>query len=195
MIAAPQDFASCNGARAVVFDRHDADRFVFDGEWTWVLYLRYFDPVSFVRNAFEVGAKRANRIPLDPLVFTEYGDGPLDTDRSRELVYGELPALDSACFDAMRGFALALQRDKRTFTVVTTPLNPEWRRRYDANGTVLDGFERTLEAAMAGTGAKLRDARKTTQFERAAFTDAIHLRWSAVRDFSASIVRALPPRP
>src|SRR5690606_7686769 len=41
------------------------------------------------------------RSEWDPLVFNRYGDGPLVTDDSRPLLYGQPEALDRNCFNAL----------------------------------------------------------------------------------------------
>jgi hypothetical protein len=190
MIAAPQDFAQCASAPPA-FDVADADRYVFERAPKWSFYLRYFDPISLVRNAVQVAAKRANRIPLDPLVFTPYGDGPLDTDTSRDLTYGAIASLDDACFDAVHAFASRMRDTHREFAVATTPLNPEWISRYDASRRVELQFVTTLDHALAGTEASLWNADRQTHFGAAAFTDAIHLRWSAAHAFSEQLVEGI----
>jgi hypothetical protein len=167
---------------------------VFGRASRWPYYLRYFDPISLLRNAREVAAKRANEIPLDPLVFTAYGDGPLDTAESRELTYGAMATLDDSCFGALHSLALRLRDSSRAFTVVTTPLNPSWKSRYDAAGSVASEYEAGLAHALDDTGAVLWNAAEETHFESAAFTDAIHLRWSAAHAFSEQIVHRLAPR-
>jgi hypothetical protein len=192
MIASPQDFAQCANVPPA-FDVADAERYVFERAPTWSFYLRYFDPISLVRNAREVAAKRGNRIPLDPLVFTRYGDGPLDTTSSRDLTYGAIPSLDPACFNAVREFAGRMRDTRRELTVATTPMNPTWSARYDAHGLTTSAFASGLDRALAGTDAALWNAERQTHFDATAFTDAIHLRWSAAHRYSEQVVDGIDP--
>lgn len=187
MIASPQDFAHCASVPPA-FDVGDAERYVFERAPTWSFYLRYFDPLSLVRNAREIAAKRGNRVPLDPLVFTRYGDGPLDTTQSRDLTYGAIASLDAACFEALRSFAGRMRDTSRELTVATTPLNPLWKSRFDPSGRIVAQYAAELDRALAGTHAALWNVDLQTHFDAAAFTDAIHLRWSAAHAYSEQLV-------
>ena len=114
LIASPQDFSECSLHREAVFNRQDADDYVYGGASPWPYYLRYFSPVSLLGNARRVDDKRANRVKLDPLVFTAYGDGPLNTaDSLHGLGYGRPEPLDPACFQALESLAQRLQKEGR----------------------------------------------------------------------------------
>jgi hypothetical protein len=194
MVTGPQDFISCPDS-AIVFDLEDASRFVFEREATWSFYLRYFDPVSFVRNA----VLRADK-PNDQLTqarataLTAYGDGPLQS-RGGRLGFGHLPRLDQRCFDALQSFAQQLSREKRELMVVATPLNPRWKAIYDAAGTGRNGFARDVSKALAGTGAKYWNADEAgaVSFPEA-FYDAIHMRWFSANKFTEQILREIHRR-
>jgi hypothetical protein len=188
MIASPQDFGACADKHAA-FDRGDADRYVFDHASRWTFYARYFDPLSLIRNTLAIARLRTDQDPWDAMVFTPYGDGPLDTDKTRDLVYGRLPGLDPVCFAAVRRLALELQGDKRRFMVVMTPINPEWKARYDAGMRLGSEFERSLSQALAGTDASYWNADREGNFGEEAFTDAIHLRWSSATRLSEMVVQ------
>lgn len=188
MLAVPQDFTGCTPVATRVFDTRDADAYVFGKAWRWGFYYRYFDPVSLIRNAGGISARRQNRIPLDPLVFTPTGDGPLDTAVSRGAL-GDLamPAFEGVCFAAMRNMAQRLQERGIRLTVVTMPLKPEWQRLYDPARQVRTEFAGKLDAALAGTDARHWDAGEATSLSDADFTDAIHIRWSAATVLSSAI--------
>ena len=114
LIESPQDFSKCSINRKAVFNRQDADDYVYGGASPWPYYLRYFSPVSLLGNARRVDDKRANRVKLDPLVFTAYGDGPLNTaDSLHGLGYGRPEPLDPACFQALESLAQRLQKEGR----------------------------------------------------------------------------------
>ena len=188
MPAVPQDFTSCNSVATRVFDAQDADAYVFGGAWRWEFYYRYFDPVSLIRNAAGISARRHNQIPLDPLGFTPTGDGPLDTTVSREAL-GDLamPPFEGACFIAVRNMAQRLQEHGIRLTVLAMPLKPEWQRLYDPAGQIRREFAGKLDAALAGTKARHVDGGETASLSDADFTDAIHIRWSAATVFSRAI--------
>jgi len=191
MIAGLQDFETC-AERGAAFDVADADRFVFEKARKWDYYVRYFDPVSLLRNASNIAEERAPTEPLNgALVFTKYGDGPMDTKKSRELLYGPIGKLDDACFASVRKFALAMQRAGKELLFVSAPLHPEWKMQHDPSAQLRDSFERKILAALAGTGARRWDGDKEGDLDAAAFFDGIHLRWSAVRGFTEKLMRAL----
>ena len=189
LIAAPQDFAECSKKPTVVFDREDVDNFIYGGASRWPYYMRYFSPISLVGNARKIKDERANL-----LSFTRFGDGPLDITRSLETMgYGPPLPLESACFEALRSLATRLQRDGRQFIVVTTPLHPDWKAQVDPDGKFLADFDGKIRGALKATNARYWDADKEWKPDRAAFTDAIHLRWSVAKDFSVALARQLRP--
>ncbi len=193
LIVGPQDFKNCRDP-ARVFDFDDASQFVFERKPSWRFYLRYFDPVSLLRNAI-LRARRAN----DPLTqarsvaLTEYGDGPIET-RGRDLLFGHLPKLDQLCFDALYSLATRLSNEGRKVMVVATPIHPEWTALYDADGAVRDNFARGVEKALMNTGAEYWNAEEAGILSGAdAFVDAVHMRWSAAGNFTKQILRELHP--
>lgn len=192
MIASPQDFETCRMHPAALFDKEGADSFVFANAWRWSFYFRYFDPASLVRNMQRVAAMRANIDPINSLVFTRFGDGPLDTTASKAtLEYGEVRGFDPSCFIALQSLARRLASEDRRLVVVNTPLHPEWKRRYDPQGTLLRSLEGNVLAALVGTNGHYWDGDSVAPMEAQAFIDGIHLRWSAVRVFSEALARAL----
>nr|WP_236614270.1 hypothetical protein [Stutzerimonas azotifigens] len=191
MIVDPQDFAGCWRVRDAVFDRRDADAYVYGQASPWWYYVRYFAPVSLVRNALSVKAQRAAQIEMDPLVFSRYGDGPLQTASSRGLYYGHPEALDRSCFAALQSLATRLHGEGRELTVVSTPLHPEWKARHDPDGLFLADFDSRLLGSLKGTPAQYWNADREWNASTDAFVDAIHLRWSAARDFSVALAQQL----
>lgn len=131
MVADPQDFTGCWRVPDAVFSRSDADAYLAEQATPWGYYMRYFSPRSLVRNALTIKDQRAGRSEWDPLVFNRYGDGPLVTDDSRPLLYGQPEALDRNCFNALATLSQRLEREGRRFTMVATPLHPQWKERYD----------------------------------------------------------------
>ena len=75
--------------------------------------------------------------------------------------------------------------------VVTMPMHPDWVARHDADGSVRRGMARRVETAIAGTGADLWNAAAAGVLPAEAFTDALHIRWSATGLFTRAIVRNL----
>jgi hypothetical protein len=193
MIVDPLDFAGCSTVAAAVFDRRDADAYVYGQGSAWLPYMRYFTPGSLLRNARTVKAQRAGQVEFDPLVFNRYGDGPLDTRNSRALLYGQPDALDPTCFAALDSLAQRLQREGRPLTVVATPLHPQWKAEHDGDGRLLAAFDSALRQTLERTGARLWNADTEYRVGEAAFVDAIHLRWSAAQTLSVDLAARLAP--
>lgn len=190
LIAAPQDFEDCTSTRAELFDTADADAFLAERGFSPRFYLRYFDPFSLVRNARTIARQRVGDHPIDPLVFDAYGDAPLHTDRTADLGYGPVERLDPACFSALRRLAASLAAEGRRLVVATTPINPEWRLRFDPDGRQMRELVAKMDNAVAASGATVWAGDQEAAPGVAAFTDAIHIRWTAAQEFSRAMVRA-----
>ena len=194
LIASPRDFSQCSIHREAVFNRNDADDFLYNGTSQWPYYLQYFSPVSLLDNARRVKDRRTNKVELDPLVFTAYGDGPLNTaDSHLGLVYGKPEPLDAVCFQALKSLAQRLQKEGRQFTVVSSPLHPDWKAREDASGAFINDFDVRVVKALKTTDARYWNADTEWKTANTSFTDALHLRWSAAREFSAALAKQLQP--
>ena len=191
MIADPQDFAGCWRVPAAVFNREHVDPYVYEGDSRWGYYMRYFSPKSLARNALTVKAQRAGQIEWDPLVFNRYGDGPLITDNTRKLLYGRPDPLDRNCFAALRKMSERLAQDGRNLMVVSTPLHPEWKEKYDPDGTFLADFDKRLEDALQLHGGTYWNADKDWSTPTDSFVDAVHMRWSAVQEFTVALAEQI----
>lgn len=192
MIAAPQDFAGCQAKPTEVFDREDVSDYVNEKASPWPYYIRYFAPGSIVNNARNIKARRSNEVQLDPLVFDRFASGPLDTDKSRStLLYGTPDPLEPECFEALGELAERLHDQGRQLTVVSTPLHPEWKAKVDPDGNFRKAFNDQIAAALDDTHATYWDADSEWSTEPSWFTDAIHLRWSAVQDFTSAVMHHL----
>ncbi|KTC33723.1 hypothetical protein AO269_12985 [Pseudomonas putida] len=193
MIVDPLDFAGCSTVATAVFDRRDADAYVYGQGSAWLPYMRYFTPGSLLRNARTVKAQRTGQVEFDPLVFNRYGDGPLDTQNSRDLLYGQPEPLDPTCFAALDSLAQRLKREGRQLTVVATPLHPQWKAEHESRGQLLAEFDSRLRQTLAHSGAQFWNADTDHRISETAFVDAIHLRWSAAQVLSVDISARLAP--
>lgn len=190
MIADPQDFAGCWKAPTAVFNLDHVDPYVYQGVSHWNYYMRYFSPKSLVRNALTVKAQRAGQIEWDPLVFNRFGDGPLVTENTRKLMYGRPDALDRNCFNALRELSVRLEREGRQLMVVSTPLHPQWKEKYDPDGTFLVDFDQRIVDSLGASGTYW-NADKDWDTPVTSFVDAVHMRWSAVQEFSAALAEQM----
>lgn len=188
LVVSPLDFDSCRGT-GQVFDPADADRFVFERKALWSFYLRYFDPVSLIRNVKRQAKDREHARAMNMVRgFTKYADGPLDTTRNRGLFYGEISKTDPACFEALHTLAVEHAGQNRRLLVVVTPIHPGWKSRYDPDGAFGSRFSRQVTAALEGTGAEVWNADQADILDASAFTDAVHVRWSAAGRLTEEIV-------
>ena len=191
MIADPQDFAGCWRVPTAVFNREHVDPYVYENASPWGHYMRYFSPKSLARNALTVKAQRAVEIEWDPLVFNRFGDGPLDTRNTRELLYGRPDPLDSSCFEALQGMSARLAQEGRELMVVSTPLHPKWKEKYDPDGTFMADFDKRIMDTLSATGGTYWNADKDWSTPVTSFVDAVHMRWSVVHDFTAALAEQM----
>src|SRR6185312_6681898 len=160
-ILAPQDLIDCKTTNPRVFDPADVDDFVFRRSSEFAFYLKYFDPLTLIKNVFILRAMRTGGLPFDEIRMDRYGDAPLDTKASRDLTYGALP-----------------------------PLDPEWKTQYDPDGAVMRNMTHHIRQALAGSGAVFWDANHNFAMDPDAFIDAVHIRWSAAKIFSRALIVA-----
>jgi len=191
MIADPQDFAGCWRVPTAVFNREHVDPYVYENASPWGHYMRYFSPKSLLRNALTVKAQRAGQIEWDPLVFNRFGDGPLDTSNTRELLYGSPEPLDPSCFEALHEMSARLAQEGRQLMVVSTPLHPQWKEKYDPDGTFLADFDKRILDTLSVTGGTYWNADKDWPTPVTSFVDAVHLRWSAAQEFSVALAEQI----
>ena len=185
MILAPPDALGCKENPAAIFDRQDATQYAFAHTWPDLFYLRYFDPISFVRNTLSINAQKANRVPLDPLVFTPTGDGPLNTNITRDTLLYDAPAhYDPACFTALHDLARQMRDRGLRLAVVLTPLSPVWKATVDADNHSRQALNQGIQQALNDTSATFWNADAEYPLPPGAFTDAIHIRWSVVSSFT-----------
>ena len=183
IIASPQDFEGCPSSEEQVFSKPDADEAIFSRTHGWELYLKNVDPVPFVRNASAVKAMRSGANDLNRLMFTRYGDGPVDSTKSRDLTYGPVTNLKQECFVALKDLAQHLSDHDIQTTLVLTPINPQWLSMFDPDRRVLNEVRSRLSEALQKSDVRVWDASENKSFSELDFIDAIHLRWSAVRRF------------
>jgi hypothetical protein len=190
MIASPHDFEGCGRHPSAVFDKADADRFVFGGDSPWPYYIKYFAPGALLRNASGIAAKRAGGEVMDPLVFDRYASGPMETTSVRDtLLYGPVQHFDQACFDALERFAREMRRTGRRLMVASTPMHPAWKRLNDPANVMQDAFGARLRQVLTPLGGEFWDGDGARVVGEPAFYDGIHLRWSAVAPYTAALSR------
>jgi hypothetical protein len=189
LILSPLDLTECSTTNARVFDPQDVDSFVFRRDFEFTFYLKYFDPLTLARNVLILRSMRDGALPLDAMMIDQYGDAPLQTDATRDdLVYGALPHADPVCLSSLSKLATDVKTQGRRLIVVSMPMSPVWKARYDASGAFIHDMTGHIQRAVAGTGAIFWDANRDFPMDANDFTDAIHIRWSAAKVFSRELV-------
>ena len=189
IIVSLQDFEGCPSSEEQVFSQRDADEAIFSRTHGWELYLKNIDPVPFVRNASEVKAWRSGPNDLNRgLVFTRYGDGPIDTAQTRDLTYGPVTNLKQECFVALKDLAQYFSGHEIETILVLTPINPQWLSKFDPDRRTLNEVRSRLSEALKKSSVRVWDASENKSFSELDFFDAVHLRWSSVRRFMTAMV-------
>lgn len=191
LVVSPQDLTRCKMTRTEVFDRVDADRFVFGGALRWPYYFKYFDPISLARAAPTIKARRVGQADFDDLVMTRFGDGPLDTTLTRGIGYEERDPLDPACFDALRSLVTRLRQEGKPLSIVTTPIHPVWLSQDQSRDAFVSDVNARLLTFSAKENVFFWNAATEWVTPQESFVDAIHLRWSVARKFTAAVARKL----
>ncbi len=122
--------------------------------------------------------------------FTRYGDGPLDTDETYGLVYGPPPRIQPECQAALAGLAEDIEKRGKRLVVMTMPLLGQWSDRYDRASQARKGLASGVRRALEGTSAAFWDGWSEIVIPPPDYTDAVHLRWSAVPRFTRRLIRA-----
>jgi hypothetical protein len=190
-IVAPYDLAECSTNSASVFDTDDVDDFIYRHSGIYRFYLRYFDPFTLLKNVWIIRTMQLRKLPLDTLTMDRYGDAPLDTDASRpDLAYGALPAIDPQCLAALHELAMRLTEARKRLIVALEPMSPVWTQQFDHDGAGIRRLTDEVRGALNGSSAILWLPGPDLPLEAAAYTDAIHLRWSAAQILSRAIIAA-----
>jgi hypothetical protein len=178
LVVDPFDMSSCRSNRTAMFDAADVSGYLAGAD-DLSFYFKYFDLFSLFVNA--IGAKE---------VFTRYGDGPLDTDESRSLVYGPAPNIQSECLAALTGLAEDVEKSGKRLIVVSMPLLGDWSEKYDRDLKARAQLANAIRRALNGKPAVFWDGWSEITVPPAHYLDAVHLRWSAVPNFTRQLVQA-----
>lgn len=194
MVVSPIDFEQCSNPAAgglfpSDFNVEDVDDYVFEDAWPALYYLRNFDPWTLWLNRRDIDRRRSNMTDYGALVINEFGDGPIEPE-DRRLLY-EAPNFDDTCFDGLRRMALDLRAQDIGFSVVMTPLHPEWLRLYDEGGRMSGFLDQEIRTALSETDARVLET--GPDFGEAAFFDGIHIRWSYTDTFTRSLIEQVRP--
>jgi hypothetical protein len=185
-VFAPQDFRACSKTRARLFDVNDASAYIFHRTWIYGLYLRYFDPVSLVRNVHRLSLR------LPDLAMDRFGDAMLRSSGSRPVIYKGFGAYDESCFGALHDMALSVSARGGELLVATAPVNSEWITRFDPKDRVVPEFSTRIAKALKGTRAVFWDGAKAFPTTPADFTDnALHLRRSVAIHYTTALAQVL----
>jgi hypothetical protein len=194
VMAAPQDFEGCASAQEHMFLPADASRALALGAGRLALYLKNIDFVSLIRNATVVNSMRHGTNVFDPIEFTPYGDGPLDTDGHRDLSYGQISNIANQCFASLTHIAHQFAARNIEFAFVLSPIHPRWISEFDPEHQRLRDLRGHIRQAIEGTPTQFLDQSENQAFSEADFTDAIHLRWAAAKRLTTIVARSIKAR-
>ncbi|MFT8719421.1 hypothetical protein [Acetobacter sp.] len=184
MLAVPQDFTLCRNVSSTPFSLSAADEYVFGKNKTYFplrFYFQFFDPISLQHNAHRVASQRRNEIPLDPLVITSTGDGPLNTVVSRTtLGDGPLPPYDPVCYNALNHMEQVAKDKGLRFVVALLPVKQAWEKLYDPSHQRRHELVEHIKQDFTQSYGEEVDLESRVTLPEGAFTDAVHIRWSAV---------------
>lgn len=178
LLVAPFDMNACRSNRTAMFDAADVSAYLA-GVDDVNFYFKYFDLFSLIENAFST-----------KWIFARYGDGPLYAPDREGLVYGPAPNIQSECLAALAGLADDVERSGKHLVVVTMPLRGDWSEKYDRDAKARTQLGNEIRRALDGKPAVFWDAWSEITIPPADYTDAVHLRWSAVPSFTRRLVQA-----
>jgi hypothetical protein len=184
LVLDPFDMSACRSNKTAVFDAADVSAYL-SGANDLEYYFKYFDIVSLIGNAFTT----ANASSTTHLV-TRLGDGPLYRSESHELVYGPPPAIQPACEAALTAFAEDVENSGKHLVVATMPLLRDWSDKYDSDSRAKKQLAGSIRRALDGTSATFWDGWSKVALPRADYSDAVHLHWRAVPDFTRQLAQA-----
>ena len=191
IIASPLDFEGCSSPEEQVFFNEEADEAIFSRRHGWEPYLKNTELVPLVRNARVIKAMRTGTNELEAIQFTKYGDAPVDSSRSRGLLYGPIRMFRENCFVGFGNLGRLLSERGIQTTLVLTPLHPQWLSKYDPNRRVLNELRSRLSKALYNTNVHVWDASEDNSFAESDFFDAVHLRLSAVVRLTTGIANSV----
>jgi hypothetical protein len=193
VVTAMRDFEQCSVSPALFFDPELMHNYLTGRSPAWWMYFRNFRVTSFLSDA----VRRPER--LRELHYDAFGSSPLT--RSVPVNGGPFSP-EPGCYSELSGLARDIAARGKTLIVVTFPVMPEWRHRYDPEGRAAAAFSQSVRQALRETGAILIDGQREWPLPTSAFTDPVHLQWPETAAFTRfvwnSAVRSgapLPPLP
>jgi hypothetical protein len=186
------DFEDCTDA-PLLFDPGDAMRYAYHGWPSTYFYLRYFDLQRYVRTARTLTEMR--RPMIGELYIDAYGSGPIQLPPEAELGlrYADIKT-DPACTTALVALAQTAAARGVDFTIVFSPIHPDYRRRYPEAVRAMAKVAEEVRVGAGAYGARMISLFDDPRFDASDFYDAFHLQWEAVDDLSRMVADALLDR-
>jgi hypothetical protein len=185
VFVASEDFRDCTSA-PTPFAAADVTDYIERRRPQYFYYLKYFSPVSFLRNMRKVAAGRTGSDPDSILAFDRFGGFHSKADRG--LSYATPETLEEACFVALHRLAQALSVRPLEAVVVISPVHPGWSAKFDEDGIYRREFRERLRAALTGTRLRIWDADAEARLGPAHFTDALHLNQTGAEALARQMV-------
>lgn len=184
-VLAPRDFEDCGDQDTRFFDPAAAAPYLFAGRTPWHLYLRNFRPVAFAKDVLRLHGMRRDPEHPRSLVMDAYGSGPLRVRTG----WQPRPAIDPRCFAHLARLEAGVVRQGARLVVVTLPTMPDWKRRYDPDGRIVDGLRRGIAAALTDPRTVVIDGDQYAAGDEQ-FADAAHLLWQETGRFTRFVAAA-----
>jgi hypothetical protein len=185
-VVAPRDFERCVAPKDAFFSAPLAGAYLFAGMPAFPLYLLNFVPHKFVRNVFRIEQWRNDPNQAESLVMDEYGSGPLHTVTS----WLPEPAVAEMCFQALAELERLVLARGAVLVVITFPLQPEWRSRYDPQGTFVKSFETRVRSALTAPSTQFISGSQEPSGPLL-HADAVHYVWDSAVQYSARLADAM----
>jgi hypothetical protein len=111
-----------------------------------------------------------------------YGSSPLRVRTG----WQPKPMIDERCFAHLARLEDSVVRQGARLVVVTLPTMPEWKRRYDTDGGIVEGLRRRIAATLTHPATRVIDGDRFGVRDEQ-FADAAHLLWQETQRFTRFI--------
>jgi len=183
-VVAPRDFESCPAHAREFFDPDLFDAYLDGIMPTWVPYVTGFRPLYLARTAFEL--RNGLAPPPEEVAEDHYGSSILRNPQK----WRPEPAFDEDCYAGLTALRDAVTAKGARLVVVSLPVMPEWKKRFDPDGQLVENWTRNMAAALRHPDALFIDGRQL-EWDDGRFADPVHVIYPHHTTFTDFIARAM----